>query len=139
MVEDKFVEEAFAEITEQEKETIRADARVVAALKSKSSSVGSITVGEVEIKFSLAINKRLRRKLAYYQANTRDRELAIPEVEALMYDLLSSFCIEEPWNKPSTWEVYDESADLGAEEILVSIIQRINAHMEDVRNFRRVK
>ena len=95
MVEDKFVEEAFAEITEQEKETIRADARVVAALKSKSSSVGSITVGEAEIKFSLAINKRLRRKLAYYQANTRDRELAIPEVEALMYDLLSSFCIEE--------------------------------------------
>ena len=60
MVEDKFVVEAFAEITEQEKEKIRSDSRVIAALKSKSSAVGTISVGDAEIKFSLAINKKLR-------------------------------------------------------------------------------
>jgi len=134
---DTFEEEAFAEISEDDRKTILANERVTKALRSKRTSVGTIEVGEDVVSFRLSINKKLRRKLSYYKSKIGDTTPDIEEVEKILYDILSSLCTEEPWNSWATWSVYDDSADNeGAQEILMMVLQRVNAHMEDVKNFR---
>ena len=132
-----FVEEAYQEISEDERKRIRSDSRVVGALRSKTTSIGTIQVGESEVKFRLSVNKKLRRKLAYYKSQIGDSEPTIDHVEKILYDLLSSLSVEEPWDSWATWSVYDDYAEEnGAQEILMGMLKQINSHMEDVKNFR---
>jgi hypothetical protein len=137
MVEDNFVEEAFGEISEDERSRILSNARVVTALKGKSTSIGSIKIGEEDVKFRLSVNKALRRKMGLYKAKAATVDPSMDELNSLMYDLLSSLCVEEPWNKWVTWSVYDDSADIGAMEVLLEMMKQVMAHLEDVKDFRR--
>ena len=131
-----FVEEAFAEISEEEQQRIRADSRVVEALRSRNPSIGIVNIGTIPVKFRLSISKKLRRKLALYKSKIGDSEPTMDEVDQVLYDLLSSLSIEEPWNDWKTWSVFDDSSDEGAQEILMQMLKQINSHMEDVKNFR---
>ena len=132
-----FVEEAFAEISEEEQQRIRADSRVVEALRSRNPSIGIVNIGTIPVKFRLSISKKLRRKLALYKSKIGDNEPTMDEIDAVLYDLLSSLSVEEPWNDWKTWSVFDDSSEEGAQEILMQMLQQINSHMEDVKNFRR--
>jgi len=135
-----FVEEAFAEITEQDRQRILSDNKVIEALKSKSPSIGSIVLGTVEVKFRLSINKKLRRKMALYRNKIQDSSPSPEDAERVMYELLASLSIEEPWNSVQTWVVYDDNAeDNGAQEVLFNMLKQITSHVEDVKNFRRIK
>lgn len=135
--QDKFIEEAYEEISADEQGKILSNARVVQALRSKEATHGEVMVGEACIKFRLSINKKLRRKLVLYKSKMADTMPTPEELERVLYDLLSSICVEDPWNTWQTWAVYDEAAeDNGAQEILVQILKQINKHMEDVKNFR---
>lgn len=132
-----FVEEAFAEISEDEVKRIKADSRIQAALRSRAPSIGTIMVGEAEVKFRLSISKKLRRKLSIYKSKIGVETPGLDEVETILYDVLSSLCTEEPWTSWQYWSVYDDSVeDVGAQEVLMSMLKQINAHMEDVKNFR---
>lgn len=135
---DEFIEEAYEEISAEEQARIRANASVIAALKSKTPALGSLVIGEAEIRFRLSVNKKLRKKLALYKSKMQDKTPGINEAETIMYELLSSFCVDEPWTSKNTWCVYDDSAeDTGAQEVLLQMIQAITSHMEDMKNFRR--
>lgn len=133
-----FVEEAYQEITEEERQKILADARVITALKARSDTCGVVNIGDVVVKFRLSINKKLRRKLQLYKNRIGDSQPGVFEAEDILYDIISSLCIEEPWNSYATWSVYDDEAvDTGAADILTSMLAQINSHAEDVKNFRR--
>jgi hypothetical protein len=129
-----FVEEAFEEISEQERDKIKADVRVVSALRSKTPTVSTIKIGEENIEFRLAISKKLRRKLAFYKAKMEGKQS--PDLDKMLYDIISSICTQDPWNKWQTWEVYDDEDENGVMEILFQMLKEINSHMEDVKNFR---
>lgn len=132
-----FVEEAYHEIDEDERKRIRSDSKVIGALRSKKVSVGKIPVGETEVEFRLSINKKLRRKLAYYKSQIGTSEPTVEKVEMILYELLSSLSTEDPWTSWATWSVYDDDAEeYGAQEVLMVMLKQINAHMEDVKNFR---
>ena len=132
-----FVEEAFAEISEDEVKRIKADSRVQAALRSKKPSIGTLMVGEEAVKFRLSISKRLRRKLSLYKSKIGDTTPGLEETETILYDVLSSLCTEDPWTSWQYWSVYDDSTeDFGAQEVLMLMLKQINSHMEDVKNFR---
>lgn len=137
MAQDPFVDNAFSEISEEEREEIKTNSRVVAALRSKSDSVGTITCGDETIKFRLSINKKLRKKLSVYKTHKDDiQNASLEQTEIILYDIISSLCLEEPWTSPKTWSVYDDEAEVGVEEILIKMLSQINSHMEDVKNFR---
>lgn len=136
MVEDNFVEETFAEITADETAQILANAKVVSALKGKSAVLGTIKIGEEDIRFKLTVSKKLRRKMELYKKRAEDKEPDMNSINTLMYDLLSSLCIDEPWTNWKTWSVYDEDADAGAMEVLFEMLGQVKGHMEDVKDFR---
>lgn len=140
MAQDPFVDEAFSEISEDERATILSHEKVVAALRSRSGSVGEIVCGDTTIKFRLSVNKKLRRKLALYKTRSDDLATApIEKSEIILYDIISSLCVEEPWTSPKTWSVYDDDAEnYGAQEILTDMLKQITTHMEGVKNFRGV-
>ena len=137
MVEDKFVEEAFGEISEDERSKIMANAQVVTALSTKSPSVGTIRIGDVPIRFKLSVSKSLRNKMGLYKAKSATKDPSMDELNALMYDLLASLCVDSPWNEWKTWSVYDDTADIGAMDVLLEIMKQVMSHIEDVKDFRR--
>jgi len=136
MVEDNFVEEAFEEISQDERAKILANARVVAALKGKTETFGSIRVGEEDIRFRLSISKGLRKKMALYKSKASVGEPEMKELNSLLYDLLSALCVDDPWTEPKTWSVYDDGADIGALDILLEMMKQVKAHMVDLKDFR---
>jgi hypothetical protein len=137
--EDDFVKEAYKEISDDERQKILSNARVVKALRSKSPTYGSMKIGEEDVRFRLSINKKLRRKLSIYKTRIADTNPSLKETEFILYDILSSLCPDEPWDSKETWSVYDDQADdQGAQEILLEMIKEVNSHAEDVKNFRRI-
>lgn len=135
---DEFVEQAFSEISEMEREEIRRNSRVIAALKARTDKRGEVTVGEEKIRFRITLNKKLRRKLSLYR-NMKDEIAAGPveKTEDMLYDIISSLCVDEPWTNPKTWSVYDDEAeDFGAEFVLIEMVGQIGKHAEDLKTFR---
>lgn len=138
MVEvDNFVEEAFSEISDDEKSRILSNSRVLSALKGKSTSVGTIQIGEEVVSFKLSVSKKLRNKMALFKSKASVKEPSMDELNSLMYNLLAALCIDDPWDKWQTWSVYDDTADVGAMEILTSMMRQVRDHIEDVKDFRR--
>ena len=136
-VKDTFVEEGFEEISQDERAKILSNDRVVSALKGKSTSIGVTKIGDEVIKFHLSVGKKLRSKMVLYKSKASSQEPSVAELNTIMYDLLSSLCIDEPWNKWQTWSVYDDDADIGAMDVLLDMMKQVKGHMEDVKDFRR--
>jgi len=137
MVEDNFVEEAFGEISEDERSRILANTQVLSALKARSQSVGVIPIGSVTVRFKLSVSKSLRKKMALYKSKSAVKDPSMDELNSLMYDLLASLCLDDPWTDWKTWSVYDDTADIGAMDVLLEMMKQVMGHMEDVRDFRR--
>jgi hypothetical protein len=136
---DDFVEDAFSEITEMERRQIEGDAKVKTAILSRSNLYGNIDLNGVNVKFRLTINKRLRKKLLRYKTNIDSGKTDVSDSEKVLYDILSSLSAEEPWNNWKTWSVFDDNAEeVGAQEVLTTMMQQIRSHVEDVKNFRGV-
>jgi hypothetical protein len=137
---DDFVEEAFSEITEMERKQIEGDAKVKTAIQSRSSLYGNIDLNGIVVKFRLTINKRLRKKLLRYKSKIDSGNADISDSENVLYDILSSVCVEPPWTNWKTWSVFDDnSEEVGAQEVLTTVMQQIRGHVEDVKNFRGVQ
>ncbi len=135
---DDFVEKAFEEISESEREEIRRNERVASALRAKSDKRGEVKIGEETIRFRITVNKKLRRKLSMYR--TMKDKIAngpVENLERVLYDIVSSLCVDAPWTDIKTWEVYDDEAeDYGAEVILVDMLNQISKHAEELKTFR---
>jgi len=84
------------------------------------------------------VNKKLRRKLSLYRTRKDEfTDAPVEKMEMILYDMISSLCVDEPWTSAKTWCVYDDEAeDNGAQEIFTIMLKQISAHVEDVKNFR---
>lgn len=134
---DDFVEEAYSEITEMERKQIENDATVKAAIQSKSELYGYIPLNGINVKFRLTINKRLRKKLLHYKADIDSGKTDVASAETVLYDLLSSLSVEPPWTSWKTWSVFDDnSEEVGAQDVLTSMMQQIRGHVQAVKDFR---
>jgi hypothetical protein len=137
---DDFVEEAFSEITEMERKQIEGDAKVKTAIQSRTQLYGNIDLNGINVKFRLTINKRLRKKLMHYKTNIDAGKTDIMESEKVLYDILSSLSVEQPWSNWKTWSVFDDNAEeVGAQDVLTDMMRQIRSHVEDVKNFRGVQ
>jgi len=136
MVEDDFTREAFEEISEDERTQILANAKVVSALKNQTGKFGTIRVGEEDVRFRLGISKKLRTTLSLLKSKISVSEPGTTELDSTMYNVLSHLCVDEPWTDWKTWSVYDDTADVGALDILLEVMTQIKDHIEDVKSFR---
>lgn len=137
--DEDFVNEAFEEISQMERDEILRNDRVSSALKSGCATYGTIRVGETDVRFRVSINKKLRRKLSGYRSMKESiKDATVEKMEDMVYDIISYLCVDEPWTSKRVWAIYDDIAEVGADEILVQMLQQINSHIEDVKNFRKV-
>lgn len=135
--QEEFVKEAFEEISVDERQRIKSDARVVEAIRSKTANVGSITLGTQVIRFRLFPNKKIRRQLALYKTRIDANEQMSPdEMDKITYETVASLCMEQPWNMWETWSVFDDESEVSAQEVLVDMMKAIRSHIEDVKSFR---
>jgi hypothetical protein len=140
-MDEKFVTDSFAELTELEIQKLDGDERIRKAISAPDENFGMVNYGGVDIKIKLFLPKSVRHKMvktntALEGANTEET-LAISE--RTMYELLGMVCIDEPWNKWQTWAYIDEKSNNvgGVQSIFIQVLARIAQAAEDVKNFRR--
>lgn len=142
-MENKFVTDAFEEIPQLELQQLESDERVRKAIVAPDENFGTITYGGAEIRIKLFLPKSLRHKMVKtrntIEGASSEETLAI--TERTMYELLGDICIDEPWNKWTTWAYIDEKSNNvgGVQSIFIQVLARIAQAAEDVKNFRRVK
>lgn len=132
IVEDDFVKQAYAEISEQERDAIVANERVKNILRSRSIATDVLKVGDEEIRFRLTINKKMRKQVALFKTMSAEEVLDKP-----LYETVSALCTDAPWTDWKTWAIVDEEAeDTSVLDILLLMVAKITEHMEDVKSFR---
>jgi len=130
-----FVEEAFAEIPEMERQEILANEKVRSLILQKSTRISEKVYGSVSIKFRTSINKKLRKRLV--QAK---KSLEVEDgMDDFLYETLALICVEAPFDNSKMWRVYDEEQPedgIGALEIFTDMIGEISRQTEMVKGFR---
>ena len=130
-----FVEQAFAEIDEMERNEILANEKVRALISQKSSRVSEKVYGNVTLRFRTSITKKLRKRLMKAKDSLQNDE----KMDKFLYETLSLLCIDAPWNHWQTWAVYDDAQSedgIGALEIFTDLMTEVKRLTEDVRTFR---
>lgn len=130
-----FVEESFAEIPELDKRKILADEKVRSLITQKSARISEKVYGDVHIRFRTSINKKLRNRLVKAKTALSQDE----GMDGFLYETLSLMCVDEPFNNPVVWAVYDEELPedgIGALEIFTDIMVEISNQTEAVKGFR---
>lgn len=129
-----FVEEAFGEIDQQEREETLRNEKVRSLLTQRSARISEKNYGDVTIRFRTSITKRLRARLSKISPNIKQEEM-----NQFLYETLALMCVDEPFTSWKTWAVYDEELDeggVGAFEILTDILVEVKSQTESIRGFR---
>jgi hypothetical protein len=129
----KFVEEGFAEADQMEIDRLKANEAVSKIISSSLAKIDEINVGGAKIRFKSFLDRKLRHRLN--QAQKLD-DSNVEETEKVMYDALASLCVDDPFNKPSTWRfIEDAGGDVGS--ILKQMMEIITKSATEAKDFRK--
>ena len=138
--ESQFVKDAFAEISDMEKNKLDADEQVKKLLQSQDNNFGVINYGGASIRFRMFLPKNLRHKMmkSKTQLEGAQDEEALLKSEKSMYEIMGQLCVDEPFSHWETWAYIDEKSDNvgGVQSIFLQMLARIAQAVEDVKNFR---
>lgn len=138
--ETQFVKEAYAEITEMEKQAIEGNAKIQQLLSGKDEKYALIKYGGVEIRFKPFVGRQLRHKMmkAKKELVGEEPEDSLIKTEYILYTILGELCVDEPFNDWKTWAIIDEKGDSigGIQRIFMLVMAEVGRYNEDVKNFR---
>lgn len=130
--EEKFVEEAFAEIDQMTLDKLKANEDVGKLIASSKAATDTIEVGGAKIRFRSFLSRKLRHQLhAFQQAG----EVDFIKTEDTMYETLTSLCVDDPFNKKETW-VFIEDSGGDVAGILRQMMEVIANKANNVKDFR---
>jgi hypothetical protein len=130
--DEKFVEEAFAEIDQMTLDKLKANEDVAKLISSSMAKSDTIEVGGVKIRFKSFLDRKMRHQLSNVQKTVGDDFV---KTENVMYDTLASLCLDDPFNKRETW-VYIEDSGGDVSGILRQMMETITENVTNVKDFR---
>lgn len=131
--DEKFVDEAFAEIDQMTLDKLKANEDVAKLISSSKAKSDTIEVGGVKIRFKSFLDRRMRHQLSTVQKTVGDDFI---KTENVMYDTLASLCLDEPFNKKETW-VFIEDSGGDVSGILRKMMETITENVTNVKDFRK--
>jgi hypothetical protein len=130
--EDTFVKEAFAEIDQMELDKLKNNADIAKIIASDKRATDFIEVEGVRVNFTPFVSRITRHKLAKLKPGENP---TMEEAEEIIYQTLACLCIDDPYNKASTWRFIEENGgDAGTH--LANIMSKITSRAEQMRKFR---
>jgi hypothetical protein len=128
----EFIDESFAEVDAMNLEALQKNEDLQKIIAATSAAENKITINGVDIRFKAFLDRRLRHKIARYQKLKEDD---IVGIEDALYTILTSLCINPPFNTKDSWIfIEDNGGDVNG--ILRQILEVISGDTAAVKNFR---
>jgi len=129
--EDKFVEEAFAEIDQMELDKLKNNADIAKIIASDKKATDFILVDGVQVNFTPFVSRPIRHQLSKLKPGDNP---TMEEAEGIIYQTLALLCTDYPYDRPLTWKFIEaKGGDAGTH--LAEIMGKIAARAEHMRKF----
>lgn len=113
-------------------EEIKGNPTIKALITNSKGKFKTFKVNDVEVKILYSIPRTLRHEIESYQGKD---QIPIGETESIVYSLIAKMCIEDPFNKPETWEYIDNETGM-ALNILSDIFAEVSKTENQIKSFR---
>jgi hypothetical protein len=130
-------DEAFNELEQVEIKEIESHDEIKKLISNQSSLYKQIEVAKVQIKIKAYMPRSVRLKImkAGNDLKKCKTEEDISKIERRLYPIIAAMCIDEPFNKASTWNYIDEKTGC-IQDVIFRIVSEVHKLDEDVKSFR---
>jgi hypothetical protein len=118
-------------LTEERKKILEGDEVVRKLILSSKERYKVVKIGETDVRIRPTIPRDVRREI---EKITKE-DSSVEESEVLMYELISKMCLDDPFDKPSTWEYIDDQTGQ-VMEFLASIYKEALSTESQIKSFR---
>lgn len=126
------LQELSQKLTEERQKMLEADERVRKMILSSKERYKIVTIGETDVRIRPTIPRDVRRQIEKITKS----DSSVEDSEVLMYELISRMCLDDPFDKPDTWEYIDNETGQ-AMEFLAMIYKEALSTESEIRDFRR--
>lgn len=126
------LQELSQKLTEERQKMLEADERVRKMILSSKERYKIVTIGETDVRIRPTIPRDVRRQIEKITKS----DSSVEDSEVLMYELISRMCLDDPFDKPDTWEYIDNETGQ-AMEFLALIYKEALSTESEIRDFRR--
>ena len=130
-----FVKQAYGEADQMDVDRIAGNEEIQRILQTPDDAIATVNIGSVKIRIRSFMTKTLRGKLQMIERLSKSEEITFDAVETVLYDALASMCIDEPYNNPITWKIFDDN-DKDVNGYLKIMMNKVTEVSQKAKNFR---
>ncbi len=125
------------EFDDMEMQELLSNENIKSVISSANKTYRTIKLGDTDINIKQYMPKKVRHTLIQISHNLESAtEGDLESIEAEMYPLVASMCVDNPFTKASTWKYLDNETGC-IQDVLIKIANEVSKTDSDIKSFRR--